>query len=256
MVPCPLCQHFKLGLCMKSTLPTIAAIGLISHSFASIASGQNLLSLEALQPSIPSATSEFSQPTSSVPGTPVSYSQLPSVTDSSNITLQAIPQANAAPQVQQPNGSQINLALLKPAAKSADPKAGQLQVDSMIRQQQDSTYLFSKLNIDNSFLASATVAPTQRGQTADGYSLEWSPQGYGWHSPAFCHRTLYFEQPNYERYGTRNPYYLAPTLSAAHFFGTAAILPVKALYHAPWCKSCTLGNKRPGDCSPIQRPAY
>jgi len=140
-----------------------------------------------------------------------------------------------------------------------DLRAGQLHVESMIRRQKEPIELFSKLRIDNSFLSNATAAPIQRSQADERNAfspLEWSPQGYDWRSPAFCHEPLYFEQPNFERYGTRNAPCLAPTLSAAHFFGTAALLPIKAIYLPPWCKSCTLGNRRPGDCNPIQRPLH
>lgn len=227
----------------------IATLGLASGLQGQDVSGQDLLSLEPLKPASVSP--------SDVAIPPGNYAPLPPIFDSTNITLEAIPRSPASAAVQYfvNTTSQIEVQPLKPAASAkVDPKAGQLRVDSMIGRQKDSIELFSKLNIENNFLASASLAPIQRVQTENDYpAVEWSSQGYGWHSPAFCHSPLYFEQPNFERYGTRNPYYLAPTLSAAHFFGSAALLPLKAFHQPPWCKSCTLGNRRPGDCNPIQR---
>lgn len=236
---------------MKSRFFLVAVAWLLSCLSSPFATSQELLSLGTLQPAFP-APSPFSNPQGV-------YSPLPSIVNSDSITLESIPQnLQSTPLQKFVSANEVEIIPIKPAAKAGpDLRAGQLKVESMIHQQKEPIELFSKLSIDNTFLASATIAPTQRGQAMDGYSsLDWSSQGYGWHSPAFCHKPLYFEQPNFERYGTRNPYYLAPTLSAAHFFGTVVLLPVQAVHLPPWCKSCTLGNRRPGDCNPIQQRPY
>ncbi|MCA9174960.1 MAG: hypothetical protein KDB14_10810 [Planctomycetales bacterium] len=48
----------------------------------------------------------------------------------------------------------------------------------------------------------------------------------------FCHWPLYFEEANLERYGMRRPL-VQPAVSAAHFFGTIAVLPYKSRVQLP-----------------------
>jgi len=74
------------------------------------------------------------------------------------------------------------------------------------------------------------------------------PLNYFWHSPSFCHHPLYFEQPNYERYGNKNHKLTSPIYSASHFYGSVLLFPLKALRDRPLSCTCTLGNQRPGDC--------
>jgi hypothetical protein len=71
---------------------------------------------------------------------------------------------------------------------------------------------------------------------------------YCWHSPAFCHYPLYFEQPNYERFGNKNHILTSPIYSASHFYGSLMLFPLHALHDRPFSCTSTLGNQRPGDC--------
>ena len=48
----------------------------------------------------------------------------------------------------------------------------------------------------------------------------------------YAHHPLYFEEPNLERYGLRRRF-VQPACSAAHFFGTVAVLPYKTTLHRP-----------------------
>ena len=85
------------------------------------------------------------------------------------------------------------------------------------------------------------------------YLRYWPGNNATWASPAFCYKTLYFEQPNLERYGIG---YSCPTnaiVSGGKFFADAALLPFHALRQGPHQCECTLGHRRPGDCNPIQR---
>jgi hypothetical protein len=88
-----------------------------------------------------------------------------------------------------------------------------------------------------------------------GTNRPWPLYCYWWEAPAMCHRPLYFEQVNLERYGySWGP--AQPLLSAAHFFGTVPVLPY--LMGAEPCHECiyTLGHYRPGSYVPyhIYRP--
>ena len=46
-----------------------------------------------------------------------------------------------------------------------------------------------------------------------------------WRAAGYCHKPLYFEQWNFERYGNSVHPVADPFLSAGHFFTTAAFLP-------------------------------
>jgi hypothetical protein len=88
-----------------------------------------------------------------------------------------------------------------------------------------------------------------------GTSRAWPSSCYGWEAPGVCHRPLYFEQVNLERYGYSCGV-AQPLVSAAHFFGTIPALPY--LIAAQPCGECvyTLGHYRPGSCAPfhLHRP--
>ena len=69
-----------------------------------------------------------------------------------------------------------------------------------------------------------------------------------------CHRPLYFEDEQLERYGhTRGP--LQYVISPAKFFVTFPILPYEMGLCPPRECIYTLGTYRPGDCSPYYREA-
>ena len=70
-----------------------------------------------------------------------------------------------------------------------------------------------------------------------------------WRTPNFAHHTLYFEEPNLERYGISKGH-LQPVYSACHFFGRVATLPYSLVKTRPGCCATTLGNDRPGNCTP------
>lgn len=88
-----------------------------------------------------------------------------------------------------------------------------------------------------------------------GTNRPWGSSCFNWEAPAVCHRPLYFEQVNLERYGYSHGV-AQPLVSAAHFFGTVPALPY--LIAAEPSRRCvyTLGHYRPGSCAPyhIHRP--
>jgi hypothetical protein len=78
----------------------------------------------------------------------------------------------------------------------------------------------------------------------------WTPVTYMWKASGLCHKPLYFEQVQVERYGHSWGPVLQPIMSGAHFFGTVPILPYKMGLEAPNECIYSLGYYRPGICAP------
>jgi hypothetical protein len=76
---------------------------------------------------------------------------------------------------------------------------------------------------------------------------------YQWDATCLCHRPLYFEEVNLERYGYGCGCCLQPLASAAHFFGTVPALPYCMAAECPHECVYTLGHYRPGSCPPWRR---
>jgi hypothetical protein len=79
---------------------------------------------------------------------------------------------------------------------------------------------------------------------------EWPQITYNWKAAALCHKPLYFEQVQLERYGHSWGPYLQPIMSGVHFFGTLPVLPYKMGIRTPCECVYTLGYYRPGSCAP------
>ena len=86
------------------------------------------------------------------------------------------------------------------------------------------------------------------------YLRHWPANQASWASPAFCYKPLYFEQINLERYGIGYPCPTNALVSGGKFFADATLLPVKIFKNPPHSCECTLGHRRPGDCTPVQKP--
>jgi hypothetical protein len=86
------------------------------------------------------------------------------------------------------------------------------------------------------------------------YLRHWPANQASWASPAFCYKPLYFEQINLERYGIGYPCPTNALVSGGKFFADATLLPVKLIKNPPHSCECTLGHRRPGDCTPVQKP--
>jgi hypothetical protein len=65
-----------------------------------------------------------------------------------------------------------------------------------------------------------------------------------------CHKPLYFEDIQLERYGHALGPWVQPFASGVHFFLTLPILPYKMGLELPDECMYTLGYYRPGDCAP------
>jgi len=79
---------------------------------------------------------------------------------------------------------------------------------------------------------------------------QWPQITYMWKAAGLCHKPLYFEQVQLERYGHSWGPYSQPIMSGVHFFGTLPILPYKMGLRTPNECVYTLGYYRPGNCAP------
>lgn len=76
------------------------------------------------------------------------------------------------------------------------------------------------------------------------------PTLFTWKATGTCHKPLYFEDVQLERYGhSWNPV-VQPFVSAAHFFVSVPLLPYKMGLTPPNECIYTLGYYRPGSCAP------
>ncbi len=78
----------------------------------------------------------------------------------------------------------------------------------------------------------------------------WVQTTMTWKASNLCHKPLYFQEDNLERYGHTAGPVLQPVVSSAHFFANIAVLPYKMGVHAPGECQYALGYYRPGDCAP------
>ena len=84
----------------------------------------------------------------------------------------------------------------------------------------------------------------------------WEPVTMNWKASGLCHKPLYFEQVQLERYGhTVGPLLEAP-LAGAHFFANIALLPYNMGIHPPQECQYALGYYRPGNCAPWLLPPF
>lgn len=78
----------------------------------------------------------------------------------------------------------------------------------------------------------------------------WSPTNFHWTASALCHKPVYFEDLQLERYGhTCGPWY-QPIVSGGHFFLSVPVLPYAMGLFPPNECIYTLGYYRPGSCAP------
>lgn len=84
----------------------------------------------------------------------------------------------------------------------------------------------------------------------------YSPLTYTWKASALCHKPLYFEQIQLERYGHDAGPIVQPVISGAHFFGAVLLLPYSMGIEPPQECVYPLGYYRPGDCAPYMIPPF
>lgn len=105
------------------------------------------------------------------------------------------------------------------------------------------------------FLAAYWRVPTECTLGDEVYvQRNWQPQTFTWTASALCHKPLYFEERQLERYGHTPGPIIEPVLSGAHFFLNVAVLPYKMGMNTPNECQYVLGYYRPGSCAPWLLP--
>ena len=78
----------------------------------------------------------------------------------------------------------------------------------------------------------------------------WQSTTFTWKASALCHKPLYFEEEQLERYGHSAGPIRQPVLSATHFVLNLAFAPYHMGVHPPNECMYALGYYRPGSCAP------
>lgn len=78
----------------------------------------------------------------------------------------------------------------------------------------------------------------------------WASKTYTWTASGLCHKPLYFEDEQLERYGHACGPLLEPLVSTGKFFLRLPLLPYEMGLYPPNECIYTLGVYRAGDCSP------
>jgi hypothetical protein len=105
------------------------------------------------------------------------------------------------------------------------------------------------------FLAAWWQVPTECALGDEQYTPRfWQPVTFTWKASAVCHKPLYFEERQLERYGHTTGPFTEPVLSGAHFFLNVAVLPYKMGMNPPNECQYPLGYYRPGSCAPRLLP--
>jgi hypothetical protein len=78
----------------------------------------------------------------------------------------------------------------------------------------------------------------------------WEPTTMTWKASGNCHKPLYFEEVQLERYGHTAGPIRQPVISGAHFFLNLVSLPYQAGINPPSECRYALGYYRPGNCAP------
>jgi len=87
-------------------------------------------------------------------------------------------------------------------------------------------------------------------EAANYVARDFSPTLFTWKAAGLCHKPLYFEDVQLERYGhSWNPV-IQPFISGAHFFVSVPLLPYNMGLKPPHECVYTLGYYRPGNCAP------
>lgn len=105
--------------------------------------------------------------------------------------------------------------------------------------------------VDRCFVAAWWGVPSECNFDNEHFtSRDWIASTLTWKAASTCHKPLYFEEVQLERYGHSAGPLIQPSLSAAHFFGNLVALPYKMGIHPPNECRYSLGYYRPGSCAP------
>jgi hypothetical protein len=111
-------------------------------------------------------------------------------------------------------------------------------------------------NEDLCFVSAWWGIPTEFHPPADEYQIrDWTLTTFTWKASGVCHKPLYFEDVELERYGHTAGPVKQVALSGAHFFGNIFFLPYHLGLNPPNECQYALGYYRPGNCAPWLVPA-
>jgi hypothetical protein len=84
----------------------------------------------------------------------------------------------------------------------------------------------------------------------------WLASSFHYQASAVCHKPLYFEEVQLERYGHTAGPVRQPILSGCHFVMNLALLPYRMGINPPTECQYALGYYRPGSCAPWMIPPF
>jgi hypothetical protein len=158
-------------------------------------------------------------------------------------------------------------ALFNPAGLANYAQAPAEDPEEIAAEEGDVTRIFRPITqLTASVAAPDGLLPGQPGTEQPGFTPSpplnfpdarlwrgWARTDYGWAATGLCHRPLYFEEVNLERYGYTLSPVLQPAISGAHFFLTIPTLPYKMTRQCPRECVYTLGHYRPGSPAPWRK---
>ncbi len=93
--------------------------------------------------------------------------------------------------------------------------------------------------------------PTECSLGCDEFEgRNWACNAMLWKASSLCHKPLYFENRQLERYGHTHGPIIEPVHTAAHFFSSLIFWPYQTAIHPHNECVYALGYYRPGDCAP------
>ena len=111
-------------------------------------------------------------------------------------------------------------------------------------------------NEDLCFVTAWWELPSELNPHSGTYQVrDWTRISFTWTASALCHKPLYFEEVQLERYGHSAGPVKQAALSGVHFFGNIFFLPYHIGLNPPNECQYALGYYRPGSCAPWLLPA-
>ena len=137
----------------------------------------------------------------------------------------------------------------------AEGKLVDLRLGSVVIERADGTqtsYLLHKLSdADQVYVSEKWGLPVTCSIDDRSFPLrDFVDTTVTWKATGACHKPLYFEDVQLERYGHEWGPIAQPVISTAHFFGDVIVLPYKMGIHPMNECQYSLGHYRPGSCAP------
>lgn len=124
----------------------------------------------------------------------------------------------------------------------------------VIQDEEDRIHQISRTKLSDADLAVVTEYWGLPNECRLGcYTFEgrnWQQHSFFWKASALCHKPLYFENRQLERYGHTHGPIVQPVHSTVHFFTNLVFWPYNAGINSPNECLYALGFYRPGDCAP------